>query len=229
MDRSADPALSAAQVFAEALAKQGIQVVGRPRPAAADTEPDVLAEVESAPLEQVVQWVLEMSDNEGAEVLFRHVALATDRPGSFTGGSAAVRDVLADLGIDTTGQRILDGSGLSRDDRVAAETLLAVVGAAADEDHPELRPVAVDLPVAGFTGSLTYRFATGDDAGLGRVRAKTGTLTGVHGLAGTTTDLDGTVLSFAVVADRVKVENTLDARAAIDEIAAALAGCSCGA
>ena len=229
VDRSADPALGAAQVFAQALAKQGIAVVGRPRPTAAGAEPDVLAEVESAPLEQVVQWVLEMSDNEGAEVLFRHVALATDRPGSFVGGSAAVRDVLADLGIDTTGQRILDGSGLSRDDRVAAETLLAVVGAAADEDHPELRPVAVDLPVAGFTGSLTYRFATGDDAGLGRVRAKTGTLTGVHGLAGTTTDLDGTVLSFAVVADRVKVENTLDARATIDEIAAALAGCSCGA
>jgi len=229
VDRSADPALGAAQVFAQALAKQGIAVVGRPRPTAAGAEPDVLAEVESAPLEQVVQWVLEMSDNEGAEVLFRHVALATDRPGSFVGGSAAVRDVLADLGIDTTGQRILDGSGLSRDDRVAAETLLAVVGAAADEDHPELRPVAVDLPVAGFTGSLTYRFATGDDAGLGRVRAKTGTLTGVHGLAGTTTDLDGTLLSFAVVADRVKVENTLDARATIDEIAAALAGCSCGA
>ncbi len=229
VDRSADPALGAAQVFAQALAKQGIAVVGRPRPTAADAEPDVLAEVESAPLEQVVQWVLEMSDNEGAEVLFRHVALATDRPGSFVGGSAAVRDVLADLGIETAGQRILDGSGLSRDDRVAAETLLAVVGAAADEDHPELRPVAVDLPVAGFTGSLTYRFATGDDAGLGRVRAKTGTLTGVHGLAGTTTDLDGTVLSFAVVADRVKVENTLDARATIDEIAAALAGCSCGA
>ena len=229
VDRLADPALGAAQVFAQALAKQGIAVVGRPRPTAAGAEPDVLAEVESAPLEQVVQWVLEMSDNEGAEVLFRHVALATDRPGSFVGGSAAVRDVLADLGIDTTGQRILDGSGLSRDDRVAAETLLAVVGAAADEDHPELRPVAVDLPVAGFTGSLTYRFATGDDAGLGRVRAKTGTLTGVHGLAGTTTDLDGTVLSFAVVADRVKVENTLDARATIDEIAAALAGCSCGA
>ena len=120
VDRSADPALGAAQVFAQALAKQGIAVVGRPRPTAADAEPDVLAEVESAPLEQVVQWVLEMSDNEGAEVLFRHVALATDRPGSFVGGSAAVRDVLADLGIETAGQRILDGSGLSRDDRVAA-------------------------------------------------------------------------------------------------------------
>ena len=50
----------------------------------------------------------------------------------------------------------------------------------------------------------------------------------MHGLAGTTTDLDGTVLSFVVVADRVKVENTLDARATIDEIAAALV-LSCGA
>ena len=76
-----------------------------------------------------------------------------------------------------------------------------------------------------FTGSLTYRFATGDDAGLGRVRAKTGTLTGVHGLAGTTTDLDGTVLSFAVVADRAGP--TDEARRAVDAYAATLAGCGC--
>ena len=132
VDRSADPALGAAQVFAQALAKQGIAVVGRARPTTADAEPDVLAEVE-APLEQVVQWVLEMSDNEGAEVLFRHVALATDRPGSFVGGRAAVRDVLAGLG-----SRPLSGSWTAGSPRRPGRggDLLAVVGAAADEDHP---------------------------------------------------------------------------------------------
>jgi D-alanyl-D-alanine carboxypeptidase/D-alanyl-D-alanine-endopeptidase (penicillin-binding protein 4) len=61
------------------------------------------------------------------------------------------------------------------------------------------------------------------------VRAKTGTLTGVHGLAGLVTDLDGTEMVFVAIADRVKVKNTLAARALIDEVAAALAGCACGA
>jgi len=87
--------------------------------------------------------------------------------------------------------------------------------------------VLAGLPVAGFTGSLTYRFETGDGAGLGAVRAKTGTLTGVHGLAGTVTTEDGVVLGFVAAADRVRVPDTLAARARLDEVAAALAGCTC--
>jgi serine-type D-Ala-D-Ala carboxypeptidase/endopeptidase (penicillin-binding protein 4) len=86
-----------------------------------------------------------------------------------------------------------------------------------------------DLPVAGFTGSLAHRFDTGKEAGLGTVRAKTGTLTGVQGLAGTLTTPDGTVMAFVAVADRVKAKNALSARAALDRIAAALAACTCGA
>ena len=49
--------------------------------------------------------------------------------------------------------------------------------------QPELARVVSGLPVAGFTGSLSDRFALRSDPGLGRVRAKTGTLTGVSGLA----------------------------------------------
>ena len=84
------------------------------------------------------------------------------------------------------------------------------------------------LPVAGFTGSLAYRFETGDQQGLGRVRAKTGTLSGVQGLAGVVTDQDGNELGFVAIADRVSASNTLHALTVLDEIAAALAGCSCG-
>ncbi len=84
------------------------------------------------------------------------------------------------------------------------------------------------LPVAGFTGSLAYRFDKGPDAGRGRVRAKTGTLSGVHGLAGVTTDLDGNVLMFVLLADRVRLEDTLDARSTLDQMAAALGACHCG-
>jgi D-alanyl-D-alanine carboxypeptidase/D-alanyl-D-alanine-endopeptidase (penicillin-binding protein 4) len=98
---------------------------------------------------------------------------------------------------------------------------------AADPDHPDLRAVVTGLPVAGFTGSLTYRF--GDEAADGRgvVRAKTGTLTGVHGLAGLVTDADGGLVVFVAIADDVAVIDTLAARDALDRIAADLAGCGC--
>src|SRR5680860_1590742 len=220
-------AAAAAQVFADALSKEKIDVRGKPKHAVAAEDATELAVVRSAPLQQIVQLTLEVSNNEAAEVLFRHVAIAEGQPASFAGGSKAVTAVLDRLGVDTSGQRILDGSGLSREDRLAPDTLLSVIGLAASDDHPDLRSVVVDLPVAGFTGSLAYRFDTGDEAGPGRVRAKTGTLAGVHGLAGVVTDLDGTELSFVAIADRVKVSNTLTAQVLIDEIAAALAGCSC--
>jgi D-alanyl-D-alanine carboxypeptidase/D-alanyl-D-alanine-endopeptidase (penicillin-binding protein 4) len=227
--RAADPALAAAVEFAEALERQGIEVRGKPGPTVAAPDAQEYASVRSAPLAQIAQWVLEVSDNEAAEVLFRHVALAQGRPASFQGGSAAVQEVLTELGVDTTDARILDGSGLSRRNRLAPETLLAVLEVAASEDHPELRRAVSGLPVAGFTGSLTFRFDSGDDEGRGRVRAKTGTLTGVHGLAGLVTDEQGTVMSFVAIADRVKPVNTLDARQQLDEVAAALAACSCAA
>ena len=161
--------------------------------------------MQSAPLAQVVQHVLEVSDNEGAEVLARQVAIAQGKPASFAGGAAAVREVLTGLGVDLAGDRTYDGSGLSRHDLLTPETLLSVIRVASSPDKPGLRSVVADLPVAGFTGSLAYRFQSGDKAGLGMVRAKTGTLTGVHGLTGTVTSVDGAVMSFVAIADRVKL------------------------
>ena len=228
--RSATPAAAAAEAFADALRAQRVRVRG---PVAAIPAPrdgprtTRLAQVRGAPLAQVVQHIVEVSDNEGAEVLAHQVAVATRRPGTFEGGATAVRAVLRGLGVDTTRDRIFDGSGLSRDDRLRPETLLGVLEVASSARQPGLRAAVTDLPVAGFTGSLARRFRTGDQQGPGRVRAKTGTLTGVHGLAGTVTTSDGVVLAFVAIADRVKPVNTLDARVGIDELSAALAGCRC--
>ncbi len=227
--RSPDPAAAAAQAFAQALRKRGITVAGTPRAATAAADAQDIASVQSAPLAQVVQHVLEVSDNEGAEVLARQVAIAQGKPASFAGGAAAVREVLTGLGVDLAGDRTYDGSGLSRHDLLTPETLLSVIRVASSPDKPGLRSVVADLPVAGFTGSLAYRFQSGDKAGLGMVRAKTGTLTGVHGLTGTVTSVDGAVMSFVAIADRVKLPNTLAARSLLDQVAAALAGCTCAA
>jgi serine-type D-Ala-D-Ala carboxypeptidase/endopeptidase (penicillin-binding protein 4) len=227
--RSEDPARSAAVAFAQLLEKRGLTVRGAPMPRAAAPDSTELAAVESAPLSQIVRFVLDVSDNEGAEVLARHVAIAVGEPASFAGAARAVEGAVAGLGITTTGVNILDGSGLARGNRLMPETLVELITVAANAGHPELRPVLTGLPVAGFTGSLATRFDTGNPAGLGFVRAKTGTLSRVHGLAGTVTTDDGVLLGFVVSADRVRLRDTLDARAVLDRMAAALAGCSCAA
>ena len=231
ISRSVDPSRAAASRFADALGAAGVKVAGAPRPGRAPGG-DPIAAVDSARLVEIVEHVLETSDNEAAEVLLRHVGLAVGsggRAGSFAAGARAVRSTLADLGVSLRGARIVDGSGLSRDNRLGVDTLLGILTTSLDPKRPLLAGVAGGLPVAGFTGSLVGRFDVESEAGLGWVRAKTGTLTGVHGLAGTVTGRDGTPMLFVAVVDRVKVRNTLQARARLDQISSALAGCGCAA
>ncbi|MFC5729034.1 D-alanyl-D-alanine carboxypeptidase/D-alanyl-D-alanine-endopeptidase [Nocardioides vastitatis] len=227
-DRVADPAATAALEFRHALARNGIRVVGRTLRGAAPAGATRVGRVSSPNVAQIVQRVLESSDNEAAEVLLRHVGLADQGDGSFTGGQVAVERVLTANGIKLAGTVLYDGSGLSRANRIAPSLLLGVLRLAASPEHPALRPVLSSLPVAGFTGSLTNRMDRAPSEGRGRVRAKTGTLTGVTSLAGIAVDLDGNLMAFALLADRVRKPREGLARVAMDNAAASLGACHCG-
>jgi serine-type D-Ala-D-Ala carboxypeptidase/endopeptidase (penicillin-binding protein 4) len=226
---SLEPASLATETFAAALEKHSVKVTGEiTETSGADGRP--LGTVDSPPLRDIVGHILDLSDNAGAEILLREVAIATDHPASFVGGAKAVLQVLTRLGVPMRGVETYDGSGLSRSDRVTLDAMLTVLRLATDEDHPELRDVVSQQSVAGFTGTLAYRFVDGASAaGLGWVRAKTGTLSNVHGLAGTTVDRDGVAIAFVALIDRVPLQDTLDARATLDDIAAAVASCGCAA
>ncbi|GAA1954235.1 hypothetical protein GCM10009798_11790 [Nocardioides panacihumi] len=219
-----DPSQAAAALFADDLRAQGIAVRGRlVRTHAAGT---AVAQVESAPLREIVTHTLETSDNDAAEVLAHHVGAKVGGSGSFDGGVAGMVATLGKLGVPTAGLVLYDGSGLSREDRITPATLTGVLRVAAQK--PQLAAVLGGLPVAGFTGSLIERFDDPASApGLGLVRAKTGTLTGVSSLAGTATDLDGNVMTFVIMADKIAPASTLGARRALDDAAAALASCHC--
>lgn len=225
---SDDPSATATDIFAAALRRAGVQVRPRiersPGPGAA-TE---LTSVSSAPVGEIVERTLAVSDNQAAEVLARHVGIAERKDGSFVGGAAAVLETLGRLGVRTAGDRTFDGSGLSRENVLTPETLAGVLRLAASSQHPVLRQAITGLPVAGFTGSLQWRFENAPVSAKGDVRAKTGTLTGVHGLAGVATDTTGARMGFVLVADRVKPEQSLKARNLIDQMAAALGACTCG-
>jgi D-alanyl-D-alanine carboxypeptidase/D-alanyl-D-alanine-endopeptidase (penicillin-binding protein 4) len=172
--------------------------------------------------------MLTVSDNDLAEALARHVAIATDRPPTFSGGTGAVRSVLASLGVPTAGMAMLDGSGLSRQDRVPARALAAVLALDASPAHPRLRAVLSGLPIAGFTGTLDEdgRFGSGSTlAGAGLVRAKTGSLTGVDTLAGIARDSSGGLLVFAFMSNGN--DDATAADATLDRMAVAMLHCGC--
>ena len=225
--RVSDPSFDRRRAFAQALVAEGITVVGTPRGDGRRPRRREVASVNSAPLAQIVQRVLEVSDNEASEVLLRHIGLADQGDGSFVGGQTAVERVLRANDVDMRDSVLYDGSGLSRENEMSPHLLVDVIRWAASDDQPDLRAVVTSLPVAGFTGSLADRFDQGAAEGPGRVRAKTGTLTGVTSLAGIAVDLDGSLLVFAMIADQVRPSRSGLAQVAMDNAAAALGACHC--
>jgi D-alanyl-D-alanine carboxypeptidase/D-alanyl-D-alanine-endopeptidase (penicillin-binding protein 4) len=229
LSRSDDPSLAAARAFAAALGASGLRVVGEPQRVVVRPGAEELASVESAPLSEIAERILDVSDNEGAEVVAHQVGLAVSGTGSFEAGAAGVLDTLGGLGIDVSGDEVYDGSGLSRRNRVATTTMLALIQHAAGPAGEAMRSLVTGMPVAGFTGSLTYRFGRGPAVARGLVRAKTGTLTGVHALAGIAVGRDGEPMAFVFGADTSPPAEKVDAQEALDRAAAALAACRCSA
>ncbi|HEY6738505.1 MAG TPA: D-alanyl-D-alanine carboxypeptidase/D-alanyl-D-alanine-endopeptidase, partial [Actinopolymorphaceae bacterium] len=222
--RSDDPPSTAAKAFVAALERNGVTVTGTPTAGKAPADARALASVASPPLSRLVEQMLLTSDNDSAEVLARHVAVADGRPVTFAGMSEAILARVRKLGADVSRVRLHDGSGLSRDNRIPPSVLTQVLTIAADDDHPELRSVLTGLPVAAYSGSLSGRYLYAGEDGAGLVRAKTGTLTGVSTLAGIVPTKDGALLAFSVMSDRGA---PVDPRIGIDRAAAALTACGC--
>ena len=229
--RSLTPAADAVRAFAGFLARDGIRIAGQSTPVRVPSGAARLAAVTSPPLAAIVEQMLTESNNVIAENLARHVALAAGQPASFSGAATAVMRVVRRLGAGP-GVHLVDGSGLSPDDGIAAADLVRLLGIAASARHPTLRAAITGMPVAGFSGTL----APGQSvlAGLapltrGVVRAKTGNLDTVVSLAGLVYDREGTVLAFAFMADRLRsVRYLQQAGGVVDQLADALAGCGCG-
>jgi D-alanyl-D-alanine carboxypeptidase/D-alanyl-D-alanine-endopeptidase (penicillin-binding protein 4) len=228
--RTTDPAGLTVSAFANLLERDGIAVSGSPSPGTAPSGAPTLASVSSPPLTQLVQLMLQESNNVIAENLARHVAIAKGMPATFAGAADAIETELRRLGV-TTGIRLVDGSGLSPDDAIAPETLVRILALAAAPGSPRLRTAITGLPVAGFTGTLTANnsvFGAISGAARGVVRAKTGNLATVATLAGLVYDKDGRLLIFAIMAPQVPGAVMLPAAAAaINAAAAGLADCGC--
>jgi D-alanyl-D-alanine carboxypeptidase/D-alanyl-D-alanine-endopeptidase (penicillin-binding protein 4) len=209
-----DPARQAAAVLTRLLQERGVVVRGEPRSGTVPADAVELAAVDSAPLTEIVGQMLRESDNSTAELLLKEIGRAALDP-STAGGRARATAVLAAAGVDLTGADMVDGSGLSLEDRVTCHLLVDLL------ERPTTGPVLqAGLAVAGRSGTLAERFA--GSPLVGHLRAKTGTLNTVSGLAGLVTDADGT-FSFAylvnvALSSRVDEAATIEAQRQLGEI-----------
>lgn len=222
---SNDTVASAWSAFVQGLRAKGIDArTGERAVAAADARR--IAVIRPHTLRQAVDLMLRVSENNVAEVLFRHVALAQGYPATWSGASSAAKEVLRTLGTSTWRLRLVDGSGLSGRNRLTATSLTEVLDIALGD--PRLDALIDGLPVAGRTGTLINRFAAPPaSCARGEVAAKTGSLTGVSTLAGVTQGKDGRWRSFAIMVNQRPAGYPTSATSlAIDSLAAVVQGCA---
>lgn len=215
-----------AGVFRRELQRAGIPVDGAaydideldPKPVTAGAR--ILYAHRSETLAVLAQPTIKESLNLHSEAMLRATAALT---GGRTNDDAlaVVRARLGALGIDPEGVQVVDGSGLSRRDGIAAEALVALL--ARNYDPSMTSPWMTSLPIAGRDGSLEGRLK--NTRAENNLRAKTGTMSNIRSLAGYVRTRDDEPLGFAIMVNNFEGTGQ-QAQSAVDAIAERLANLS---
>ncbi len=229
-----DPADFTARLFRQLLEERGVTIYGRARThhtELASTQtfsvtsiasgggdstrptvpgPLVLASYQSQPVAQDLRVINKVSQNLHAELMLRLLGKEKGTSGSIEGGLEVLRGFLVNAGIKPDQFVFYDGSGLSREDLVTPEAVVALLRYC--HQQPWNRLYEDTLPVAGVDGSLSDRFRNTPAAGA--VHAKTGSLLHVYSLAGYATTQNGRHIAFSVMTNN----SNLPAKKALDTI-----------
>lgn len=198
-----DPVELFGAVLADALARRGVELKGgvrRQRHAPGGEELCVLR----TPLVTYLDEINADSTNAVADQVFLAMANEAAGLGERHAGERATREALETLGVSSSGFEQIDGSGLSRGNRVSARQIVALLEAVIVSDAISGRSYLDSLAVAGRSGTLSSRMKGGPAEG--RVRAKTGFINGVSALSGYVERADGRTLAFSVLVNYPHVE-----------------------
>ena len=215
-DYARSPELVAAKGLKGALRKRGVRVngqVGRANLPAATLESEPLAAVASPTVAKLIEETNVPSNNFFAEMLLKRLAATSGRKGTRHRGNNKVETFAASVG---TRVQSVDGSGLSRKNRVSPEHVGQLLVAMA-KDEQNAATFRNSLPVAGREGTVADRMR--GTAAEGNCATKTGTLSDVSALSGYC-DAGGHTIVFSALMNDANVDA---ARGAQDRIAAAIA------
>lgn len=191
-----DPTAYAGAVMRMQLQENGIEVDGEVRQGRAPEDAPLLLRFEGRPLSEIVRLFVKYSNNATAETLAKGLALLADPevapasvgapatpvrppPASWPAGVQELERHLVGLGLDPAGFSLVDGSGLSYENKVTPRTLVEALRRARTSFRfgPEFMAA---LPIASRDGTLQKRAHGAEDV----VRAKTGLLTRITALSG---------------------------------------------
>ncbi len=209
-----NPANYAAAALYATLEEKGIRVTGGVRSVrdpsssavtlangghADSLPPRVLATHLSPPLSEIISVTNHVSHNLFAEALLKTVGRVALGEGTFAGGARAVEYFLeCEALVDSAALDLVDGSGLSRFNRVTPRTTIRLLDYMARSDNADI--FFSSLPVAGSADGLRRMY---DTPAEGNLRAKTGTIMNVSALSGYVTSADGERLAFSIIANNV--------------------------
>jgi len=188
----ADPTAQFAGAFREMMQQHGIEVTGRFRRGDTPSGADRLMSVRSRSLATILMDMNKLSNNFIAEQVLRTLGAEIEGEGSAEKGLVVVARYLTELGLDPAELQLVNGSGLSRNATLQPSALTAILVDMA-RDPQVGQEFASSLAIAGYDGTLWSRLR--DDPG--RLRGKTGTIDGVHCLAGYVEDGKGKRYAFA--------------------------------
>jgi D-alanyl-D-alanine carboxypeptidase/D-alanyl-D-alanine-endopeptidase (penicillin-binding protein 4) len=213
-----DPVRYFGMAMVDAFAEEGIEVQGRLRPVQRLPGPvwERVAAYRSSLLD-AIRIANKHSQNFFAESLVKLLGASRCGDGSWRGGTRAVGEFLAGLGVPAGAYHMVDGSGMSRQDRFTPRAVTQLLR------HMYLHPWGAQfvqsLPSAGELESSLHSRMTRPPY-RGNVFAKTGTIEGVSALSGYAKAASGKVYAFSILINRAR--DVWQARQAQDRIVMAL-------
>jgi serine-type D-Ala-D-Ala carboxypeptidase/endopeptidase (penicillin-binding protein 4) len=207
--RLADGAFYSGHILAAALGDFGITLTGKVKTGGVAAASELLAEHASAPLADISRVSNKPSNNFVADQIYKTLGGELyGMPPSLDKGTRAVTEYLSSAGIKPGAYKIVNGSGLTHENRITAQDLNALLRHIYRD--VSLAPEFLSsLAIAGIDGTIRNRFLGTEAVGL--VRAKTGTLSGVSALSGYVGDKDD-VIVFSIFVEGFRNRRTTEVR-----------------
>lgn len=199
---TSDQALNAAQQFVRALQRQHVAVGQGAHTGVHPASAQPVAAEPSPTMHRLVFEMDQVSDNFFAETLTKDLAVRAGVLGSTRAGTTITRHYLQGLGVNLSGARLFDGSGLSKGDRLSARQVVGILRRAAGQPYGWFYRHA--LPLAGVSGTLYNRMTSGP--AYRNALAKTGTLDGASALSGYVTTRNGHHLVFSILMNQHHID-----------------------